>query len=62
MAGSRAKYNAYNKLIVDIMNSELPHDIKREITHEMSKGGILDATAKGKKLFKQARKANKKRR
>ncbi|EFI34103.1 hypothetical protein Dthio_PD1443 [Desulfonatronospira thiodismutans ASO3-1] len=62
MPSSRAKYNAYNKLLVDIMKSELPLETKREITHAMSQENILNGTAKGKQLFKQAKKANKQRR
>ncbi|EFI36166.1 hypothetical protein Dthio_PD3622 [Desulfonatronospira thiodismutans ASO3-1] len=62
MPGFISKYNAYNKLLMDIMKSELPLETKREITHAMSQENILDGTAKGKELFKQARKANKQRR
>ena len=62
MPSSKSKYNAYNKLLADIMKSELPIEIKREITRDMSKENILDGTAKGKELFKEAKKANKQRR
>ncbi len=62
MPGFMSRFNAYNKLLADIMKSELPLETKREITRDMSKENILDGTAKGKELFKQARKANKQRR